>query len=141
MSWYSVRAGSSLRNSGGQVASASSITVHPNYNSRELSNDIAVIYLSSALTLGSSVAVIDLPTQGQVIAAGTESVVSGWGTLSFQGSSPLQLQAVTVPIVELSSCASSYSVLGYGVTSDMICAGYPEGGKDACQVRIQSAFS
>ena len=50
------------------------------------------------------------------------------------------LQEVEVPIIEQTSCRTMYSTDADGtdvvdILSDMICAGYQEGGKDSCQVR------
>ena len=64
--------------------------------------------------------------------AGTRCVVSGWGTLSFGGSLPSQLQAVKVYIICREECNAAYAVYG-GITENMICAGVSGGGKDACQ--------
>jgi len=49
------------------------------------------------------------------------------------------LREVEVPIIDQSSCQSMYHILSsdlvtVDVLSDMICAGYMEGGKDSCQV-------
>ncbi|GFX60044.1 clotting factor B [Trichonephila clavipes] len=48
------------------------------------------------------------------------------------------LQEVTVPIVPLKDCNASYYKVAKanfpkGITNVFICAGLPEGGKDACQ--------
>ena len=51
---------------------------------------------------------------------------------STEGSFPDNLQWVEVPLVTNAQCFQNYN--GYiGITSSMICAGYPEGGKDSCQ--------
>ncbi|KAI4459637.1 polyserase-related [Holotrichia oblita] len=133
VSWYTVRAGATFHNSGGQVIAVSTITDHPNFSSSTLDNDISILFLASALTFGSGVAIIALPAQSQIIPDGTRAVVSGWGALTEGGSSPLQLQAVGVPIVSNERCNAAYAPLGWGVTETMICAGYDEGGRDACQ--------
>ena len=49
-----------------------------------------------------------------------------------EGAFPDNLQWVEVPLVTNAQCFQNYN--GYiGITSSMICAGYPEGGKDSCQ--------
>uniref|UniRef100_A0A8C7YJT3 Peptidase S1 domain-containing protein n=1 Tax=Oryzias sinensis TaxID=183150 RepID=A0A8C7YJT3_9TELE len=48
---------------------------------------------------------------------------------SRSGSTASSLQEVSVPIVSNSQCSSSYSL-----TSNMMCAGLTQGGKDSCQV-------
>lgn len=68
--------------------------------------------------------------------------VNWFSCLSFQIVSLTGLGAlreVQVPIINQSSCQSMYQILSsdlitVDVLSDMICAGYMEGGKDSCQV-------
>ncbi|KAK9695315.1 Trypsin [Popillia japonica] len=127
----SIRAGSSTRNSGGTVVGVSALNQHPSYDSWSLDYDISVLALSSSPLLA-NIAAISLPSQNQQLAAGTESVVSGWGTTSENGAAANQLQAVTVPIVSSSDCQSAYSPW-YSITARMLCAGSTEGGRDACQ--------
>lgn len=49
------------------------------------------------------------------------------------GESPPALMAVELPIVPQTIC---YNIFGddFYSTSAMLCAGYPQGGKDTCQV-------
>ena len=57
--------------------------------------------------------------------------VSGWGSLTFQAPNlPPSLHYVSVPIVSQADCNKAYS---NDITSNMICAGLEEGGKDSCQ--------
>ena len=44
---------------------------------------------------------------------------------------PFELRCVEVPIISSEDCNRSYPGL---ITDRMVCAGYKEGGKDACQV-------
>lgn len=134
-SWYTIRAGSSVHNSGGQVIGIDSVVNHPDYEGTTLDNDICIIILSSPLVFGDSVATIALPSADLVLADGVATTVTGWGALIENGTSPLQLQAVTVPIVNRETCNELYSVANYTVFDSMICAGFVgEGGRDACQV-------
>ena len=50
--------------------------------------------------------------------------------LEGQFQAPDRLQAVKVPVVSNAQCSRSYS----NIDRNKICAGFPEGGKDACQV-------
>ncbi|XP_014678771.1 PREDICTED: vitellin-degrading protease-like [Priapulus caudatus] len=47
------------------------------------------------------------------------------------------LQAVQVPVITNALCRKQYG--SSSITDDMLCAGYPEGGKDACQDRLKSS--
>lgn len=50
---------------------------------------------------------------------------------------PFNLQCVEVPILSDKDCQHSYPGR---LTDRMVCAGYPEGGKDACQVVAHTAM-
>jgi trypsin len=62
---------------------------------------------------------------------GTPVVVTGWGRLSTEGSSPSQLHQVLVNVMDSHECDSAYWESG-GITTRMFCAGVPTGGKDSC---------
>nr|AXF35732.1 serine protease 6 [Holotrichia oblita] len=132
-SWYNVRAGSSFHNSGGSLVEISTIIVHPDYNPSNLDNDITIIRLSSSLSFSASISPIALASENEIIPEGTSSVVSGWGALEENGPAPIQLQAVTVPIVSQENCNDLYRDHPLSILDSMICAGFPEGGRDACQ--------
>ncbi|XP_061397789.1 trypsin alpha-4-like [Musca vetustissima] len=124
-----VRAGSSYWSSGGVLVSVAAFKNHEGYNSRTMVNDIAVIRLSSSLTMSSTIKAIGLATTAP--ANGAAASVSGWGTTSYGGSIPSQLRYVDVKIVGRTQCASSTYGYGSEIKASMICA-YTVG-KDACQ--------
>ncbi|KAG4068483.1 hypothetical protein HA402_004824 [Bradysia odoriphaga] len=129
----SIRAGSSLRTSGGINVAVAKIVQHPRFNSHTLDFDISIMYLSWNLIFTSSMHAINLPKQGEVLPVGTNTLISGWGAMSETAGSTRQLQYVQVPIINDNTCQSAYR--GYNViTANMICAGLNRiGGKDACQ--------
>ncbi|XP_044256075.1 trypsin alpha-like [Tribolium madens] len=130
----SIRAGTSTRGSGGQVSSVSKIYQHSSYNSKTVDYDISILQLSTALTLGSNVAPVSLPSSTTTWNAGTSVLVTGWGTTTEGSSSlPSALQGVTVQIVSEATCKSAYATMSSSITSRMLCAGVTKGGKDACQ--------
>jgi Trypsin len=64
---------------------------------------------------------------------GEHGIVAGWGRLGEKRSTAIELMKVSVPMMTMENCRKS----GYGatrITDNMVCAGYPEGKKDACQV-------
>ncbi|XP_077068338.1 trypsin-like isoform X1 [Siphateles boraxobius] len=111
---------------------ASQFINHPNYNNPSDDNDIALLQLSSSVTISDYIRPVCLAATGSVFAAGTESWVTGWGMLQDGGTQiPDILQEVMIPIVSNSDCDNAY---GGGITSNMICAGLlNQGGKDSCQ--------
>ncbi|GFY48361.1 clotting factor B [Trichonephila inaurata madagascariensis] len=82
-----------------------------------------------------------LPSDGlrdKIIPGEKDATVTGWGDTTFGGVNSKVLQEVTVPIVPLKDCNASYYEVARGnfpkgITNVFICAGLPEGGKDACQ--------
>lgn len=132
---YNVRAGSSFHASGGQFVPVRWITLHPEYVSMP-ENDIAVVLLGRDLIFGPEVAAISLPNLDQEIITGSLGAVTGWGVVDQQNHTSAQLQAVTVPVVDRTTCASIYAGLNIDITESMFCAGYENGGKDACQVYL-----
>ncbi|XP_032636211.2 trypsin I-P1-like [Chelonoidis abingdonii] len=88
-----------------------------------------LIKLASAATLNSYVNTIALPTS--CVTTGTQCLISGWGnTLSSGTNYPDLLQCLKAPVLSSSQCSSAYPG---EITSNMICIGYLEGGKDSCQ--------
>ncbi|XP_041812141.1 serine protease 27-like [Chelmon rostratus] len=104
---------------------------HPDYNSNTFDNDISLLQLSSPVEFSSYIRPVCLAASGSVFEAGTMCWVTGWGTIRFQVSLPFpqRLQEVSLPIVSNTECNKAYGT----ITSNMMCAGVDEGGKDSCQ--------
>jgi trypsin len=84
------------------------------------------------MTLGQTQAqAVSLPAQGSAPSAGALAMASGWGATAEGGQLSATPQSVKVPIVSRASAQSAYGTSA--ITTNMIAAGYPEGGKDACQ--------
>jgi hypothetical protein len=118
---------------GYQARGVTQIIVHPAYDNDTLVNDIALLKLASPVILGGSgetkTGVIPLVSASIGSLAGTNSMVTGWGDTESTPQYPNELHEVQLPIITNTLCQQSY---GASVTSDMLCAGYAEGGKDAC---------
>lgn len=81
--YVGIRAGSSLRTTGGVQIQVIRIIEHEDYNVPiYFDNDIALMFLESGLVFGSGIQPIALPPQGLVVAHGTDARVSGWGALT-----------------------------------------------------------
>ncbi|MCL4132901.1 UNVERIFIED_CONTAM: hypothetical protein GTU68_048044 [Idotea baltica] len=100
-----------------QTRSVIQIIIHEDYNPSYSLNDIALLKLEQTLEFSSFVGPIPLPVQGE--STNGNCIVSDI------------LQKVTVPVVSDEECRRNYA--GLEVADSMICAGYPEGGKDSCQ--------
>ncbi|XP_028268180.1 serine protease 27-like [Parambassis ranga] len=111
--------------------SVSRVINHPNYDDTPSNNDISLLELSSTVTFTNYIRPVCLAAADSSFPAGTNCWVTGWGNIQSGVSlpSPQRLQEVSIPIVSNAACSRSYS----GITSNMICAGFTEGGKDSCQ--------
>ncbi|XP_019605405.1 trypsin [Rhinolophus sinicus] len=112
-----------------QFINSAKVIRHPKYNSRTIDNDIMLIKLSSPATISSRVATVSLPRS--CAAVGTQCLISGWGNTQSNGYDyPELLQCLEAPILSDSTCRSAYPGQ---ITSNMMCLGFLEGGKDSCQ--------
>lgn len=106
------------------------VIVHPQYDDNSADFDFALIELSKdsrfePVTLNTTEIAIP-ESDDQIIAT-----VAGWGaTRENSYGLPSRLQKVDVPLVPHDACNKSYKNT---VTDRMICAGYPQGGRDSCQ--------
>lgn len=131
-----VRAGSLQRDSGGVVVGVSRIIKHHAYEPATTDNDIALLRLSSPLPLSSTINVVaplSASQENQLAASNTLATVTGWGTTSPGGDSSTTLLQTQVPLLSSSDCAATSAYGSSRLSSNMICAGYPSGGKDSCQ--------
>ncbi|XP_029006362.1 trypsin-like isoform X2 [Betta splendens] len=117
-----------------QYAKPHRLVTHPLYNPSTNNADVMLIKLRAPMVLNGYVALAPLPRQGTGVVEGRVCRVSGWGHSSLGGGqAPFTLRTVAVPIVSAARCNSSESFAG-NITSNMICAGYRTGGRDACKV-------
>ncbi|XP_037795683.1 trypsin-1-like [Penaeus monodon] len=107
------------------------IIMHPQYNSANINNDIALIRVSSPVNLDlPGIMPVCLPSSTDNF-ENKNGIVTGWGTLTHGGSQPDKNYEVTVPIKTDSVCTDSYG--SEFIANTMICAGFPSGGSDSCQ--------
>ncbi|XP_064011872.1 trypsin I-P1-like isoform X1 [Pogoniulus pusillus] len=112
-----------------QFINSAKVIRHSGYSAYTLDNDIMLIKLATAAKLNRAVQTVPLPTS--CVEAGTTCLISGWGnTLSNGDSYPDDLQCLNAPVLSASDCSKAYPGQ---ITSNMICVGFLEGGKDSCQ--------
>ncbi|EGW04466.1 Transmembrane protease, serine 4, partial [Cricetulus griseus] len=95
--------------------------------------DIALIKLQVPLTFSDTVRPICLPFSDEELIPGTPLWVIGWGFTEQNGGSmsDVLLQA-SIQLIDSTRCNAEDAYQGE-VTSEMVCAGTPQGGVDACQ--------
>ncbi|XP_042897893.1 venom protease isoform X2 [Parasteatoda tepidariorum] len=105
---------------------------HPDFSRSGFYNDIALLKLRKPVTYSEFISPVCLPTVGLKANSlvGYMGTVTGWGTLSYGGTGSGSLQQVTMPIWDNADCNRRYF---QPITKGFLCAGFFEGGKDACQ--------
>ncbi|MEM7031705.1 MAG: trypsin-like serine protease [Chloroflexota bacterium] len=121
----------------GQRIRVSQIVNHQSYSPATLDNDIALLRLSEPVELEGSLALAGLISfaDESLLVPNSYAVVTGWGATNGNGSDyPDNLQQAAVPLVTNEACSAAYDPqFGEGsVTSNMLCAGYSQGGIDSC---------
>ncbi|MEV6243675.1 serine protease [Lentzea sp. NPDC051838] len=115
-----------LRTDGGSTSVATKYQIADGYSTPSRGKDIAL------LTLGEPMPYAQLPVADttDVYAARNVGVVYGWGRQAENDTnkSPL-LHKASIPIMSDEQCGATY--VRYDALA-MFCAGYPEGGVDAC---------
>ncbi|GAA1028204.1 MULTISPECIES: S1 family peptidase [Amycolatopsis] len=114
------------RSQDGVVRAVSAAWQHPDFHTPQQGSDVAVLTVRGSLPYRPA----DLARDPSRYPAGTNATVLGWGRLADGGDRSDYLRQATVPLADDDTCHTGYPE--YTVTS-MLCAGYPNGGIDACK--------
>ncbi|XP_049964346.1 trypsin alpha-4-like [Schistocerca serialis cubense] len=122
---YSLRAGTTTRESGGVVTAVSYGVLHGNYDPNTIDYDISVLQAATPFPVGGFIQNVGLPAEGYDPPGGLAVTITGWGATATTGSAPVRMMKVDITVIDRASC-----VARFGVTDRMICAG--EAGKSTC---------
>ncbi|XP_031416643.1 serine protease 27-like [Clupea harengus] len=121
-----------LRRPTGVSFSIRRFLLHPDYRltTDTVFNDIALVQLQEAVPFSDTVAPVGLPSPRDVFSANAECWVTGWGlvTENRKLGGDQTLQQLKLPLVDGATCRRIYPNSNH----NMLCAGYLQGGKDAC---------
>lgn len=114
-----------------QERTAKSFVVHPDYNVETNFAGLALINLDAPAVSTEFVQAVPLIAsfEENLIRAEQFATVTGWGNLTEEGPQATVLQEVTLPMVSRVVCNNDAR---HTFNRDTLCAGYSEGGKDAC---------
>ncbi|KAL5018057.1 hypothetical protein ScPMuIL_003779 [Solemya velum] len=111
-----------------QYRTVDRVIMHSYYNAHNNDNDIALLKLNNPIQLGRYTSIACLPSSP--VHSGSQCIATGWGDVAGTCCQDV-LKQVNLPIVDQLSCNSSFYLDG-AITNNMICAGYPNGGRDSC---------
>ncbi|XP_034627936.1 plasma kallikrein [Trachemys scripta elegans] len=107
------------------------IIIHPQYVIAETGYDIALMKLDKPMNFTNLQSPICLPSKEETNTIYTNCQVIGWGYTKEQDQVQDILQKATIPLISNEECQTRYQQ--DRITDKMLCAGYREGGKDACK--------
>ena len=121
---------------GGKRVKVAQIYQHESYDNYTTNNDIAILELVNEVE-GVEPINMMTPEIEATLNEGFEFTVMGWGNTDTESPSyPQRLREVNVPLYNRAQCIADYTEEGSeesGITDQMLCAGFVEGGKDSCQ--------
>nr|AAF43708.1 trypsin-like protein precursor [Heliothis virescens] len=129
---WRIRLGSTWANSGGVVLNVNLNIVHPSYNSNTLNNDIALLH-PPPTSVQQQRASRPIAGSNYNLAANQFVWAAGWGTISSGGAASEQLRHVQLIVINQNTCKNNYATRGIAITDNMLCSGWPNGGRDQCQ--------
>ncbi|XP_031208558.1 serine protease 27-like [Mastomys coucha] len=127
-------------NEPGELRAVAHCIKHPSYSADEHSSgDIALVQLASPITFSDYMLPVCLPKPGDPLDPGTLCWVTGWGHIGTNQllPPPFTLQELQVPLIDAETCNTYYQENSVSSTKPvilegMLCAGFEEGKKDAC---------
>jgi secreted trypsin-like serine protease len=94
--------------SGGVAVNAAQRIGHPNFNSRTLANDIALLRLPNPVASTNNIRPIPLPPANAGNFAGVNALVSGWGRTTQNGGVSPNLMWIQCPVITNAVCAQTF---------------------------------
>jgi len=116
-----------LRGRDGLQVRIASVWADPSFRDVGTGHDVAVLTLTRSVPYRTLPIVAAGDTSGY--ATGAMATVLGWGRVGESAAPSPTLRSVQVPVIADQTCANEEQDFN---ADSMVCAGYPQGGKDAC---------
>ncbi|RLW06964.1 hypothetical protein DV515_00004005 [Chloebia gouldiae] len=121
---------------GAQVRQIKKLLRHENYQRHDMSNDIALLELSNPVQCSPYIqlACVADAILGVSVSQEHNCWIAGWGAITAKDKTPSdQLQEAKVHLINIHLCNSTFWYSGK-IHTHNLCAGYPQGRIDTCQV-------
>ncbi|XP_050554896.1 trypsin CFT-1-like isoform X3 [Spodoptera frugiperda] len=132
---WRIRVGSTWANSGGVVHNVAQNIVHPQYNQGgRYNNDIAILRSASTFSFNNNVRAASIAGANYYPGDNQAAWAAGWGD-TYYGSNAgsAQLLHVVLVLINHDTCSYNYAGQGMTITGEMLCAGWPTGGRGQCR--------
>ncbi|XP_071443160.1 uncharacterized protein [Hetaerina americana] len=106
-----------------QYREVKEIHIHPQFDSKNINDDIAVVIISNPVELSPYVQPICLGEETKLSGVRQEGVVVGWG-FDRHGNVSDELTISRMPLLSLRTCSSRYPDLDRRLSDKIYCAGY-----------------
>lgn len=128
---FTIRAGSTYKNSGGRTYKATRVFEHPQYAANGRHHDVGIIQLSDQIQFDRNTQLTQLAKANDVIYIGADTVVNGWGRNPDHPDDKENLYQVHLRVVGPAVCARTFGVPVAEVEKHNICVNGIR--KSACQ--------
>ena len=118
-----------LHSTEGARLAVDKIVRHPDFDTTTYRNDIALLHL--AVATPTPFVILANPTSNPAFHQAQQAMVAGWGVTA-EGVGADVLQRAQVPLVDTATCRKFYAEYNITVAEHTLCAGYEQGGIDAC---------
>lgn len=118
-----------LHGADGARLAVDKIVRHPAFDTTTYQNDIALLHLATATPI--PFVILANSTINPALHQAQQAMVAGWGVTE-DGVGADVLQRAQVPLVDTATCRKFYAEYNITVAENTLCAGYEQGGIDAC---------
>ncbi|XP_054010363.1 chymotrypsin-2-like isoform X1 [Hylaeus anthracinus] len=118
--------GTNTLDKGGDEYQSERVFGHPRYSSLLIRNDIGLIKVNKDIVFGDKVKPVSLPNEN-FSKIDYPAELSGWGTTSYPGEAPNELQHIELSVIDQKQCLNA----SFRVTNDNICT-LNKRGEGAC---------
>ncbi|HWK95889.1 MAG TPA: serine protease [Pseudolabrys sp.] len=126
-----VYGGSANLETGGTTYAVDRVVIHEKFDDDTLENDVALLHLATPFK-GRTMPLLTPANVEKLAPQGAIGTVIGWGLTPEGTEVQNALRRLSTQIFSNQTCNGIASYAGV-VTDGMMCAGFPEGGKDSCQ--------